>query len=272
MQSMFLDARENNAASTQQGSAQLCEKVLCLCHRLEVSPKTCFDALLLSTKYLGPAGNSMITPNSKKRVQEPITLVSAASVLAALTTSEKRSKSESAVLQAASGLFGTFFSEKVTSEHLKKTAEEILGSKSNSEKASAGADSSPTTAQLIEDLHAQLSNQLSSQIEIKIAFLLLELLCLANHGSQCAAVLQKGGSLAAGACLAAAYCLASPPPFLPISGQNQGLEILSAISTLTGFPDEVILTQTRSLLEQALSDGKRRVNSNLNFYIIFLIV
>ena len=243
MQATLLNTRESSS------SGQLCEKVLCLCHRLGVSPQTCFDALLIAANYLGPVGSSKITPNSKKRVQEPISLVAAASVLAALSTSsDKPENSDTAVLQAASGLFDASFAEKITLDGLKKSAEEIIASNKNQQPASKSSSPLTTTAQHIQELHAALPNNISSQIEIKVAYLLLELLCL-SHG---AAVLQKGGALAAGACLTAAFCIASPPP-PPASQDQQSSQVFSAVSTLTGFPDEVIFTQSQSLLHQALS-------------------
>jgi hypothetical protein len=253
MQAVFLDIRENSdPTTTTRSQTRLCEKIFCLCHRLslrlEISPSTRFNALLLAIKYLGPAGSSMITPNSKNSVQEPLSLVSAASVLAALASSEKRENSEKAVLEAASSLFDSSFAEKVTLEQLKKSAEEILDTNKSSEKP---ADS-PTTAQLVEDLHTALPKEISFKIEIKVAYLLLELLCLANNGSQCAAVLQRGGTLVAGACLVAACCLASPP-LSAFAAQMQGPEMLPAIASLTGFPGEVILAQSQSIVREALS-------------------
>jgi len=244
---MILDIRENNAPLTRS-SAQLCKKVFCLCHRLEISPKTRFNALLLAINYLGSSESIKITLNSKGSVQEPLSLVSAASVLAALTTSEKQDYSEKDILEAAASLFDASFAGKVTLEHLKTSKEAILDGNKSREKP---ADS-PTTAQLVEDLHATLSEKISFKIEIKVAFWLLELLCLAKNGSQCAAVLQKGGALTAGACLAAASCLAAPP--LSASGaQIQSPKMLPAIASLTGFPSEVILAQSQSLVREALS-------------------
>ncbi len=238
---MFLNIGEDHPA---QSSSQLCAKIFCLCRRLEVSKKTGFNALLLANNYLGPGGNSAITPNSKKRVSEPMSLVSAASVLAALTTLERQTHSEQAVLEAATGLFEASFAEKVTLEHLKKSAQEILSSSLKVQPAGS-SPASPTTAQLIEDLHAALPTHIRLYLNIKLAFLVLESLCLAKNNA--AAVLLNGGALAAGAVLGAAFCLESPSP------QISGSEVLSALSTLTGFPEEVIFAQSRFVVMHLLT-------------------
>lgn len=213
---------ENNNSSGQT----LSTKILCLCERCSASSQTRFHALFLASNYLGPVANSMITPDSKKRIQEPENLIAAASVLASLTPSAKNQ-----VFAAALVLFGASFAEKVTLEHLVKSAEKIL--------ASSKKDTSKTTAQCIEELHAALPAEISSCISIDTAFLLLGVFCLGRG----VAVLAKGGALAAGACLAATYCITSS-----LTAKVSGSQVVSAIATVTGFPEEVIMIQARILV------------------------
>lgn len=204
---------------------------------------------------MGTGGQSKVTPNSKKRVQGPLSVVLVACVLAAIPATERDLE---ATYEAAFPLLGPSIPKETILKALGEAIQAILtanevGGGSSSDWNPRKLQNAPfkTTAQLVEDLHKQLFTQdidSMQSIHLHICLRLLEVQCLSNGGAQCSSVLRRGGMLAAAACIAAAFCIVSPPD----DAARVGPGLLSSLETLTGFPREVLLTQAQTLLKRAI--------------------
>ena len=238
------------------------EIIFCLnrTKNLNFSRQTAFDALLLLEDYVGASGTgNLITPASKKRVQRPLEVLCAAALFAAVQqqplSSDDNKDSLTAIHAAATSLFSSSSSSTFTAEALEQSAKIILADR---EETTTG---STTTSQLLEQLYtktAQENVNLVQFINLKTCFDLLEVLCLSPNSNSSSAVLRRGGALVAAACLAAAFCITSPKQLYDHASTHHhshtegGSALLCTLSTLTGFPTDVLFAQVQTVLTAAL--------------------
>jgi hypothetical protein len=193
-----------------------------------------------------------ITPNSKRGIFLPFVLGATACVLATL---EKPDQSKTdffaaaeEVHRAASLLFGQEFIDQVSMDALMHAARSLPQNEMG-----AVLHLPASQVQLIMDFHEEISKRepnVMNDVPLRVCTAILEIMCLEDEGAYCPGILNAGGSLLAAGIIAAAFCAACKSPEATCTGQ---LTILSTLSELTAYPQDVIFVQGLNVLSRVLA-------------------
>jgi len=186
------------------------------------------------------------TPASKQLMRLPTQVLAAGCVLVVAcknNSSASLDETVSKVHEAASMILPDY-KNAITVSKLVETANKIADQEKENEDSCHQRSTAAILGALLDTVRNAAPTAMKN-VNDALCFRLLEILCMAQNGSRCGELLRLGGVLVASAVIGAAFCISAPAN----REETASNEVRSVLKRLSGYPEDVILAQTRSCLQ-----------------------